>query len=89
MKNKLIIIAMTSLCMMSCSKDFIRINPISTVSIDVLYKTDKDFSDALVGVTQYTRMNMVISGNTVMCEEMIRRAGWSVTCQFQIWINLS
>src|ERR1700712_3863774 len=49
MKNKLIVIAVTSLSMMSCSKDFIRINPISTVSIDVLYKTDKDFSDALVG----------------------------------------
>jgi hypothetical protein len=42
--------AMTSVLMMSCSKDFIRINPISTVSIDVLYKTDKDYADALVGV---------------------------------------
>lgn len=35
--------------MMSCSKDFIRINPISTVSTDILYRTDKDFYDAVVG----------------------------------------
>ena len=49
MKNIIIIAAFTSVFLMSCSKSFIRINPISTVSIDVLYKTDKDFQDALVG----------------------------------------
>jgi hypothetical protein len=54
-------ILLTSLLTMSCSKEFIRINPISTVSIDVLYKTDKDFADALVGVyavyqTEYANM---------------------------------
>lgn len=45
--KKLICIAFTSLIMMSCSKDFIDIVPISSVSVDILYKTDKDFADAL------------------------------------------
>jgi len=30
-----------------CSKNFVDLQPISTVSIDVLYKTDKDYVDAL------------------------------------------
>ncbi|SEL96733.1 RagB/SusD family nutrient uptake outer membrane protein [Parapedobacter koreensis] len=34
--------------MQSCSNDFIELPPQSTVSIDVLYKTDKDFQDAVV-----------------------------------------
>jgi len=41
------IIAFASLIMMSCSKSFIDLNPISAVSVDVVYKTDKDFLDAL------------------------------------------
>jgi len=36
----------------SCSNDFIEIKPKSTVPIDVLYKTDKDFQDAVVGCYQ-------------------------------------
>lgn len=56
--KKLITIALTLLTMMSCSKDFIDLVPISSVSVDILYKTDKDFSDALTAVynsfqTQY------------------------------------
>jgi tetratricopeptide (TPR) repeat protein len=31
----------------SCTNDFIDLIPTSTVSVDILYKTDKDFSDAL------------------------------------------
>lgn len=35
---------------MSCKKDFIELTPESTVSVDVLYKTDKDFQDAVIGI---------------------------------------
>lgn len=45
--KKIISIALASLIMMSCSKDFIELTPISAVTVDVVYKTDKDFSDAL------------------------------------------
>jgi tetratricopeptide (TPR) repeat protein len=37
------------LFLVSCSKEFIELQPISTVSVDVLYKTDKDFQDAVIG----------------------------------------
>lgn len=45
----------------SCKKDFIEILPQSTVTIDVLYKSDKDFQDAVIGTyvalrTQYANM---------------------------------
>jgi starch-binding outer membrane protein, SusD/RagB family len=33
----------------SCSDDFINIIPVSSVSVNVVYKTDKDFMDALTG----------------------------------------
>lgn len=33
----------------SCNREFIELNPVSTVSTDILYKTDKDFQDAVVG----------------------------------------
>ena len=42
------IIIFTSILNLSC-EDFIEVKPVSTVSIDVLYKTDKDFQDAVVG----------------------------------------
>jgi len=35
---------------MSCNSDFIELNPISTVTVDALYKTDKDFEDAVIGM---------------------------------------
>jgi len=38
------------LIMSACKKSFIELNPISTVSTDALYKTDKDFRDAIVGI---------------------------------------
>lgn len=47
MKKIFGIIAITSIITMSCSKKFIDLFPISSVSVDILYKTDKDFADAL------------------------------------------
>lgn len=39
--------AFASLAVLSCSEDFINIIPVSSVSVNVVYKTDKDFMDAL------------------------------------------
>jgi tetratricopeptide (TPR) repeat protein len=44
-----IVVLVFSLLLLSCSKDFIEINPVSTVSVDLVYKTDKDFLDATTG----------------------------------------
>lgn len=35
---------------MSCSDDFIDLQPLSTVTVNALYKTDKDFQDAVIGM---------------------------------------
>jgi hypothetical protein len=35
---------------MSCSTNFIDIAPLSTVTVDNLYKTDKDYQDAVIGM---------------------------------------
>lgn len=43
------IIILSSILAVSCSKDYINLNPVSTTSVDVLYTTDKDFADAVVG----------------------------------------
>ena len=45
-----IIIIGPLLIISACKKSFIELNPISTVSTDALYKTDKDFRDAIVGI---------------------------------------
>lgn len=50
MKGISLVLAFFLCLMTSCSKDFIELNPISTVSVDALYKTDKDYQDAVVGV---------------------------------------
>jgi hypothetical protein len=34
----------------SCKKEFIELKPEASVSVDVLYKTDKDFQDAVIGI---------------------------------------
>jgi len=39
----------------SCSKNFIEKPPVSSVTIDALYKTDKDFQDAVIGTYQAMR----------------------------------
>jgi hypothetical protein len=51
MKKIIAILIIAPLMLLSaCKKSFIERSPISTVSTDVLYKTDKDFKDALVGI---------------------------------------
>jgi hypothetical protein len=49
MKKLIGILALATLLMMSCEKDFIEISPESTLTSDLLFKTDKDFQDALIG----------------------------------------
>ncbi|MGI8637614.1 MAG: RagB/SusD family nutrient uptake outer membrane protein [Segetibacter sp.] len=56
MKKILIIIMAASFSLMSsCSKSFIEKVPVSSVTIDALYKTDKDFQDAVIGIYQGLR----------------------------------
>ncbi len=50
MKNIACPLALSLVLATSCSRDFIELTPVSTVSVDVLYKTDKDFQDAVIGV---------------------------------------
>jgi len=47
MKRIIGTLALISMLMLSCSKEFISIDPVSTVTTDLVYKTDKDFQDAL------------------------------------------
>lgn len=49
MKNIFLLIICAAALLASCKKSFIEITPESTVSVDVLYKTDKDFQDAVNG----------------------------------------
>jgi SusD family. len=49
MKKILSMLAIVCLLAISCKKDFIEITPISTVAIDALFKTDKDYQDAVTG----------------------------------------
>ena len=50
MKNLFNIVALISLLTISsCSKNFIEKKPVSSVTTDALYKTDKDFNDAVIG----------------------------------------
>ncbi|WP_345269770.1 RagB/SusD family nutrient uptake outer membrane protein [Nibrella viscosa] len=50
--KKMVSLLLVLLGTLSCSQDFIDRKPISTVSTDVLYKTDKDFEDAVIGIYQ-------------------------------------
>ena len=43
------LILFASLFLFSCKKEFIERNPAASVTIDILYKTDKDFQDAVIG----------------------------------------
>src|SRR5678815_12810 len=50
MKNIITIILLSAMCLVtSCSKSFIERAPVSSATVDVLYKTDKDFQDAVIG----------------------------------------
>ena len=54
--NKLFYIAaLTSLLVASCSKSFISLEPVSSVTTDALYKTDADYSDAIIGAYSLLR----------------------------------
>ena len=50
MKKILCLLTLMGTLLTSCQKSFIELNPISTVSVDAVYKTDKDFQDAVVGI---------------------------------------
>jgi len=62
MKTRYSLITIAVLLMMTCcSEDFIELAPISTVSTEALYKTDRDFQDAVTGIygvyqTEYLNM---------------------------------
>lgn len=47
MKKIIGTLALTTILMLSCRKEFINIDPVATVTTDLVYKTDKDFQDAL------------------------------------------
>jgi len=47
MKKKIYISVCLFLILSSCSQSFIDLIPVSSVTVDIIYKTDKDFSDAL------------------------------------------
>lgn len=49
MKNIHIIVALSSILLVACSEEFIELYPVSTVTVDALYTTDKDFQDAVIG----------------------------------------
>ena len=50
MKNVINLILLASvLTTTSCKKEFIQRTPVSSVTIDNLYKTDKDYQDAVIG----------------------------------------
>ncbi len=68
MKKLIFIISLTSMIVSSCTKDFIEILPVSTVTIDVLYNTDKDYADALVGC--YTLYDGIYDGNYEYISEL-------------------
>jgi len=50
MKKIIGILAIITVVLASCKKNFIELNPISSVSVDAVYKTEKDFQDATTGV---------------------------------------
>ena len=56
MKKRNFSILFVLFLMVSCKKDFIELTPVSTVAIDVLFKTDKDYQDAVVGAYSILRV---------------------------------
>src|ERR1700754_749960 len=44
------LIIVATMLSVSCTKKFIDIDPISTVSVDAVYKTDGDFQNAVTGI---------------------------------------
>lgn len=88
MKKISIIIAILSIMVMSCSKKFIDLLPISSVSVDVIYKTDKDFLDALTATyntLQQQYQNFYIFGDVRADDSwqaIIKNNSWSYADAF-------
>ncbi|MEO5891670.1 MAG: RagB/SusD family nutrient uptake outer membrane protein [Ferruginibacter sp.] len=55
MKYLITILVLATMLSSSCKKGFIDLPPVSTVSTEALYKTDKDYSDAIIGVYSILR----------------------------------
>jgi tetratricopeptide (TPR) repeat protein len=92
MKQLLIIriLACSSILMMSCSKKFIDLLPISSVSVDVVYKTDKDYLDALTATyntLQQQYQNFYIFGDVRgddSWQSIYKNNSWSFSDAFVI-----
>ncbi len=66
MKKILAILLCSAATLASCKKSFIEIPPQATVTVDILYKTDKDFQDAVNGcynVLQIQYQNFWVFGD--------------------------
>jgi starch-binding outer membrane protein, SusD/RagB family len=50
MKKIIGLLAVVSVFLVSCKDEFIEVQPESTLTVGALYKTDKDFQDAVVGI---------------------------------------
>ena len=50
MKKFIALSAVFSLLITSCTKEFVEIAPVDTITVDAVYKTDKDFQDAVIGI---------------------------------------
>lgn len=76
--------------MMSCSKKFIDLLPISSVSVDVVYKTDKDYLDALTATyntLQQQYQNFYIFGDVRgddSWQSIYKNNSWSFSDAFVI-----
>jgi tetratricopeptide (TPR) repeat protein len=55
MKKLFVILTIASVFSSSCSKEFIEAEPISTANVEAIYKTDKDFQDAVIGIYSVLR----------------------------------
>ena len=66
MKRVSFIVVLTLILTTACRKEFIELTPVSTVSVDVLYKTDKD-------IGRYIKMH-VDDGLQLLNEEVNSRS---------------
>lgn len=80
---KKIVYLIVPILLASCSNDFIDLQPQSTVSTDMLYKTDGDFKDAVIGgynVLQTQYRDMYIFGDVRADDseiQVVKTDAWS------------
>ncbi|MDR2914850.1 MAG: RagB/SusD family nutrient uptake outer membrane protein [Tannerella sp.] len=90
---KRIIYFIVPIVLTACSNDFINLLPPSTVSTDLLYKTDKDFQDAIIGgynVLQSQYRDMYIFGDVRADDseiQVVKTDAWSDSDLFIINAN--